>query len=180
MTEASAGRQIDRFFAGPGARGDQWRNLVELAEARSNGSGNRTEFEVAFAEVAATEGFHAYPGPQLIDALRRHLAANNASATATLARHITRALLTRSYRQNAADWEADEDDERATPDLLPPALGRVTSHRPYFEVLIVTGSPPRVGRPLARNGVAFADRSMRSSTSRSLSEVSKMHSVRPC
>jgi arginine decarboxylase len=143
VPEASTSRpiKIDRFFAGPGARGDQWQNLVELAEAWSNGSGNRSNFEVAFAEVAATEGFHAYPGLQLIDALRHHLEANSASATATLARHITRALLTRSYRQNAGDWEADEDNERATPDLLPPALGRVGSHRPYFEVLIVTGSP---------------------------------------
>jgi hypothetical protein len=29
--------QIDKFFAGPGARGDQWRNLVELAEAWKSG-----------------------------------------------------------------------------------------------------------------------------------------------
>lgn len=25
--------RIDQFFAGPGARGDQWRDLVELADA---------------------------------------------------------------------------------------------------------------------------------------------------
>src|SRR4051812_11896222 len=31
--------QIDRFFAGPGARADQWQNLAELAEAWSEGAG---------------------------------------------------------------------------------------------------------------------------------------------
>ena len=32
MSKVASGQpgRIDRFFAGPGARGDQWRNLVEL------------------------------------------------------------------------------------------------------------------------------------------------------
>ena len=143
MTKASTFHpvQIDRFFAGPGARGDQWRTLVELAEAWSDGSGSRGKFDAALAEVAVTEGFHAYPGLQLITALRERAEANDAPATATLARHITRTLLTRSYRQNAGDWEAHEDGERVTPDVLPPAVGRTDAHRPYFEVLIVTGAP---------------------------------------
>ena len=143
MTKAATSRavQIDRFFAGPGARGDRWRTLVELAEAWSDGSGSRTKFEAAFAEVAVTEGFHAYPGPQLIAALRDQVEANDARATAALARRITRALLTRSFRQNAEDWDAHEDAEEVTADLLPPTLGRMDAHRPYFEVLIVTGSP---------------------------------------
>jgi len=143
MTKASMSRpvQIDRFFAGPGARGDRWRNLVELAEAWSDGSGSRTKFEAAFAEVAVTEGFHAYPGSQLIAALRDHVEANDAHATAALARRVTRALLTRSFRRNTDDWEVHEDGEEVTADLLPPTLGRMDAHRPYFEVLIVTGSP---------------------------------------
>ncbi|HXW25687.1 MAG TPA: decarboxylase, partial [Xanthobacteraceae bacterium] len=65
----------------------------------------------------------------------------DASAAARLARRITRALLTRSYRQNAGDWDAHEDDETATADVLPPALGRMDAQRPYFEVLIVTAVP---------------------------------------
>ena len=133
--------RIDQFFAGPGARGDQWRNLVEMAEAWSRGSGSRAKFEVALAEMAVTEGFHAYPGLQLMAALQDHAEANDAHATATLARRIARALLTRSFRQNSGDWEAHEDGEGVTPDLLPPALGRSDAHRPYFEVLIVTGAP---------------------------------------
>jgi arginine decarboxylase len=133
--------RIDQFFAGPGARADRWRNLVETAEASSTGSGERAAFDAALAEVSATEEFHAYPGTQLLAALRDHAAANDVKATASLARRITRALLTRSYRQNAGDWGAQEDDEAPAADVLPPALGRSETHRPYFEVLIVTGAP---------------------------------------
>jgi arginine decarboxylase len=132
--------RIDQFFAGPGARGDQWRDLVELAEAWSSGSDRRANFEAALAEMMATEEFHAYPGHYLITALRDHAAENDAQATASLARRITRAILTRSFRQNHGDWEAHEEGEGVTADVLPPALGRSDAHRPYFEVLIVTGA----------------------------------------
>jgi arginine decarboxylase len=113
---------------------------VELAEAWSSGSGNRAEFEAALAKMTATEEFHAYPGLQLITALRDHAAENDARATSSLARRITRSILNRSFRQNPGDWEAHEESEGVTADMLPPALGRVDSHRPYFEVLIVTGA----------------------------------------
>src|SRR4051812_11359949 len=122
MSKAATGRpsRIDQFFAGPGVRGDQWRNLVQLAEAWSNGSGSRAEFEAALAEMTATEEFHAYPGHQLMTALRDHAAEGEARATASLARRITRAILTRSFRQNAGDWEANEEVDGATADVLPP------------------------------------------------------------
>src|SRR5690349_8604545 len=133
--------QIDRFFAGPGARGDQWRDLTESAEAWSNGAGDRAKVEAALAEMTATEEFHAYPGFQLIEALREHIAADDAHAAASLARRITRAILTRSFRQSDRDWDAHEGDEAGPADVLPPTLGRSDSERPYFEVLIVTGTP---------------------------------------
>jgi len=127
MPEAASGHpsRIDQFFAGPGARGDEWRNLVELAEAWSSGSGNRAEFEAALAKMTATEEFHAYPGLQLITALRDHAAENDARATSSLARRITRSILNRSFRQNPGDWEAHEESEGVTADMLPPALERV-------------------------------------------------------
>jgi arginine/lysine/ornithine decarboxylase len=133
--------RIDQLFAGPGARADRWRNLVELAEAWSNGAGDRAKFDPALAEMTATEEFHAYPGHKLLAALRNHAAAGDAQATASLARGITRALLTRSFRLSPGDWETDEDSEGAAADVLPPTLGRAEAHRPYFEVLIVTGAP---------------------------------------
>jgi arginine decarboxylase len=134
-------RRIDRFFAGLHARGDQWRNLVELAEAWSSGSGSRAEFETALAEMTATEEFHAYPTLRLMKALRDRIAKNDAQGSASLARRITRALLTRSFRQDPVDWEAEEDTDGVTADVLPPTLGRSEARRPYFEVLIVTGAP---------------------------------------
>ena len=140
-TDVGHPSRIDQFFSGPGARGDQWRHLVELAEAWSNGSGNRAEFESALAEMTATEEFHAYPGFELLAGLRDHAAEDDAQATVSLARRITRAILTRSFRQNVGDWDASEDDEAAAANVLPPTLGRAESHRPYFEVLIVTGAP---------------------------------------
>src|SRR6185295_7742914 len=82
------------------------------------------------------------PGLRLIQALREHIAEDDAHTTASLARRITRAILTRSFRQNAGDWDAHEGDEAAVaPDVLPPSLGRSDARRPYFEVLIVTGTP---------------------------------------
>jgi arginine decarboxylase len=133
--------RIDQFFAGPGARGDQWTNLVQVAEAWANNSGGRAKFDSALAEIAATEEFHAYPGPQLMTALRDRAAANDAQAAAVLARRITRAVLTRSFRQNSSVWDEHDDDESVAADALPPTMGQAKAHRPYFEVLIVTGTP---------------------------------------
>ena len=88
MSKAATGNsgRIDQFFTGPGARGDQWRNLVELAEGWAGGSGNRAAFEAALAAITPTEEFHAYPGFQLMAALRDHARENDAHATASLAR----------------------------------------------------------------------------------------------
>ena len=133
--------RIDRFFAGPGSRCDQWRDLAEIAEAWCKDAGKRASFDAALADMMATEQFHAYPGHRLIAALQDHAAANDPRATAALARRITRALLTRSFRQSAGDWETDEDNQTIGADTLPPMNGRDETHRPYFEVLIVTGAP---------------------------------------
>lgn len=126
--------QIDRFFAGPGSRGDQWRSLVEIAEA-----GDRAKFDAALGQLAATESFHAYPGPQLLAALQDKK--NDTRAVAALARRILRTLLTGGYRQNPGEWTEAEDENAITADVLPPTLTSAQGHRPYFEVLIVTGAP---------------------------------------
>lgn len=139
--DAGVSSRIDSFFAGPGARADRWRDLAEAAEAWCNDASARRKFDVALDEIGATEEFHAYPGLNLLNALREQAAGNDAHATAALARRITRALLTRSFRQNTNDWEAQEEGDGAPRDVLPPALGRTEANRPYFEVLIVTGAP---------------------------------------
>ncbi|MFZ0849036.1 MAG: decarboxylase [Hyphomicrobiaceae bacterium] len=133
--------QIDRFFAGPGARADQWSYLLELAQSWSRGATQRGKVEAALGEMAATEEFHAYPGLKLMSALREAAAANDAHTTATLARRITRALLTRSFRQNPGDWDPHEGGESAREAMLHPALTQTGSNRPYFEIMIVTSAP---------------------------------------
>lgn len=110
-------------------------------------------------------------------ALRDHAASDDARATTGLARRITRALLTRSFRQHTADWGAHEDGESAALEVRPPTLAR--SDVRYFEVLIVTGAPatrwPALAaewRKLRRPQDAFV-------MNQSSSVVSRMRSVRP-
>ncbi len=133
--------RIDQFFSGPGARADNWRFLVDAAKAWSEGSGNRNGFDSLFAQLEVTEEYHGYPGLRLMAALKEASASGDAAATAALATRILQALQVRSFRQHSGDWDVHEDSDGALPDLVPPSLGRTDSHRPYFEILIVTGVP---------------------------------------
>ena len=133
--------RIDQFFSGPGARADRWRELVDVAQAWMAGKESRTKFETMIAELAATEEYHAYPGPRLLTALRDGAAADDPRSTLALAKKISTALLTRSFRQNAGDWDVNNEADAALPDVLPPTLGHGETRRPYFETLIVTGLP---------------------------------------
>ena len=137
----SQDQRIDQFFSGPGARADHWRFLVDAAKAWSDGSGNRNKFDALFAQLEVTEEFHGYPGLRLMAALKENAASGAASATAALATRILQSLQTKSFRQHASDWDIHDDGEHAATDLLPPSLGRTEPHRPYFELLIVTGVP---------------------------------------
>src|SRR5262249_2954509 len=137
---ASEPVRIDQFFAGPGARADRWRDVVDAAQAWSSGRGDRGKFQDALAGIGATEEYFAYPGARLIKALQDAAAANDARATLNLARGMATALVTRSFRQHGEGLAAHNGGD-AVPDLAPPALGRGATHRPYFETLIVTGVP---------------------------------------
>ena len=113
--EAESQGRIDQFFSGPGARADRWRDLLDAAQAWQAGTDDRTKFETMLAELAATEEFHAYPGPHLLAALRDRAAADERTATDELVRRISTALLTRSFRRHAGDWDVnDETDGRDT------------------------------------------------------------------
>src|SRR4051794_16616697 len=72
-------------------------------------------------------------------ALKEAAGSGDASATAALTTRILQSLQTKSFRQHAAESDAQDDSERGFADLLPPSGGRTESRRPYFEVLIVTG-----------------------------------------
>ena len=123
--------RIDQFFSGPGARADRWRDLVDAAKAWSDGVGDRAKFEAILSELAVTEEYHGYTGANLMTALRENASEGDARATLNLAERITRALMTRSFRQHAGDWDANQDS-KDSPDQLLPSLSRSDSHRPYF------------------------------------------------
>src|SRR5690242_6374006 len=138
--ENARSNDIDRFFAGPGSRADRWRDLVQLAEAWAADPRKGADVKSAIGEMIPTEEFHAYPGTHLLAALQDHAAKDDARELANLARRITRALLTKSYRHTNGSWKADESDDELAADVLPPTLSSTQTHRPYFEVLIVTGA----------------------------------------
>jgi arginine decarboxylase len=141
MAQQAQERRIDQFFSGPGARADEWRGLLEAAKAWSGGSGDRAGFEDRLSQLAITEEYHAYPGPRLMTALKERAAAGDAAGALALARRISQALNTRSFRQHAGDWDEHPDADTEMPELLPPGFGDTIVSRPYFETLIVTGVP---------------------------------------
>src|ERR1700761_8823150 len=141
MAQAIQERRIDQFFAGPGARADDWRSLVEAAKSWNAGQGDRAGFESLLARLSIIEEFHAYPGSRMMAALGDRANANDAAGALALAMRITQALQTRSFRQHAGDWDVQGDGDTEMPELLPPGFGDTTSRRPYFETLIVTGVP---------------------------------------
>ncbi|MEY9464821.1 hypothetical protein ABH973_005234 [Bradyrhizobium ottawaense] len=133
-----AQKRIDQFFSGPGARADDWRDLVEAAKAWAR-VGNRAVYDTALADLAVTEEFYGYPGLHLMAALREAASAGDGATSLALATRITQALATRSFRQHAGDWSAKDDGNGDAPELVPPTFGAHTARRPYFETLIVTG-----------------------------------------
>jgi arginine decarboxylase len=116
MSQESGGepRRIDAFFSTPAARAYRWRELrayrwrelADLARSWVSGTADRAAFRAAYNEAAIIGEFHAYPGPQLMAALRQRAEADDASGTAVLAWRISAALLSRSFPQHAADWDA--------------------------------------------------------------------------
>jgi arginine decarboxylase len=95
--------RIDQFFSGPNARADRWRELLDAAQAWLAGTENRASVEAIFADLGATEEFHAYPGHHLIVAVRDLIAADDARATATLLRRIS-PVITLCVTRAAVPW----------------------------------------------------------------------------
>jgi arginine decarboxylase len=134
--------RIDQFLLMHSARLDNWREITALAETWQAGSIERAELDTAITAMEAVEGYYAYPGPTLFAALRERIAANDAATAARLARRVSNALLTRSYRAHPSEWDLHSEraaDEVA--DVLPPGLEDGETRRPYCEVLFVSAQP---------------------------------------
>jgi arginine decarboxylase len=78
------------------------------------------------------EGYFAYPGLKLLGTLNDRIASGEAIGTTRLARAISTALVTHSYRTNIEDWENEEDSVGNLVDRLPLSGEAKSGYRPYF------------------------------------------------
>jgi len=128
--------RVDQFFTAAEARFDRWRSLLDAARTWAvRADSDSTPVLAAFRELRQWEDYFAYPGPALLRDLEERLTSRDATGTVRLVQLINAALLTHSYRSNAADWEGEEQTARFG-ERLPGADELL--HRPYFEVLVVT------------------------------------------
>jgi len=144
-TTAPAPR-IDHFFSAVAARLDLWRDLSRAAQAwganpTSRGdAGLQAACQAALTAIQPLEDFQAYPGARVLNAIRERVAGGDAMGAARLVQRVSSALLSRSYRSDAGEFEAEDDAD--TPERAMPAAKTVGATRPYFEVLFVTPTPP--------------------------------------
>ena len=138
--------RIDHFFSAVAARLDRWRDLNRAAQtwaanpAGGGAAGLQAACADALAELLPMEDFQAYPGSRLLNAIKDRLAGGDALGTARLVQRVSSALMSRSYRSDAGEWEA-EDEATGPERVMPTALGEAAA-KPYFEVLFVTPTPP--------------------------------------
>lgn len=129
--------RVDQFFTAAEARFDRWRRLVDATRAwQVKKEGDPGQVAVAFNELKHWEEYFAYPGAVLLHTLEERIASRDIAGTARLARSINMALLTHSYHRNGVDWDG-EDRAPILGERLPVSDDSAT-HRPYFEVLVVT------------------------------------------
>ena len=92
----------------------------------------------ALTALLPLEDFQAYPGAKVMNAIEQRVLAGDAMGTARLVQRVSSALMSKSYRSDAGEFEAEDD--AATPERAMPASK--SGARPYFEVLFVTPTPP--------------------------------------
>src|SRR6266576_1115419 len=150
--------RVDQFFTGAEARFDRWRSLLQAARAWEGATNQqRPEKEkyqaavsASFAELRQWEDFFAYPGQALLRTLSERISAGDAGGTTRLVQSLSAALLTHSYRTNAADWEGEEQSSIGFSEIVTGANEETAPHRPYFEVLVVSPARPSAWADLAQ------------------------------
>ncbi len=140
-SSAPESRSIDHFFSAPSGRTDRWRDLHAAARSWSKGEAARGAVEAALGELGAIEEFHAFPGPELMGALRERLQSDDANGFLALAKRISLATITGNYRHDSKEWQAVDLSLSDPTDMLPSSLGEGPAYRPYFEMLVVTPAP---------------------------------------
>ncbi len=101
-------------------------------------------------ELRQWEDFYAYPGPGLLNVLIERATSGDAAGTVRLARTISTAMVTHSYRHNVGEWEKEEEGLTNLADRLPVNAEQKSAHRPYFEVLFVSPARQAMWRELGQ------------------------------
>jgi len=143
--------RVDSFFTVAEARSDRWRRLVTAANtwqaSASDHSAEREKDRAAVAscltELRQWEDFFAYPGSTLLKRVDDRIAGGDATGTTRLINQISLALSSHSYRENAGDWEAEDDPTHVVREVVKGLGQEGAPHKPYFEVLIVSPGGPR-------------------------------------
>ena len=141
--------RVDQFFTGAEARHDRWRTLLrqsrqwESSTTKQGTEAKSYQSQVldTFEELRQWEDYFAYPGLNLLATLKDRITSGDAVGTTRLARAISTAIVTHSYRTSLDEWEREEDSVGNLADRLPLSSEQRTAYRPYFEVLFV--SPAR-------------------------------------
>jgi arginine decarboxylase len=136
--------KIDHFFSAVAARLDLWRDLSRAAQAWAAtppAAATRPAGRVheALTALLPLEDFQAYPGARVLNAIKERVAGGDAMGTARLVQRVSSALMSRSYRSDAGEFEPEDDAARRSARCRPQAE---SAARPYFEVLFVTPTPP--------------------------------------
>jgi arginine decarboxylase len=150
---------LANFFSAAEARTDRWRQMNaagrawEAAIAKGQDEEKfHAEAVQIYADIKPLEDYWAYPGPRLMATIGEVIEEHNAGAFARIVQKISNALLTGSYRYENTAWDPLQEDEGSVPDVLPPDVQQGESHKPYFEVLIVTPNDPSMWER-GRNGL---------------------------
>ena len=136
--------RIDHFFSAVAARLDLWRDLRRAVQAAANpasrgDAGLHAASQEALSALLPLEDFQAYPGVRVLNAIKERVAGGDALGAARLVQRVSSALMSRSYRRDAGEWEL-EDAADAPDGIMSTALDEAAA-KPYFEVLFVTPTP---------------------------------------
>jgi hypothetical protein len=118
---------LDHFFSAVSARDDRWRDLAKAAQAwTAKGAASPLKVECArrLEQLRPFESLQAFPGTRLIAALEERVSSGDAQGTLRLVQRVISALMTRGYRSEAGEWEADEESAIGERVMPPPHARR--------------------------------------------------------
>ena len=78
----------------------------------------------ALTALLPLEDFQAYPGARVLNAIKERVAGGDAMGTARLVQRVSSALMSRSYRSDAGEFEAEDDAAARSARCRPPKARR--------------------------------------------------------